>query len=137
MFFFVPFVPAALSLWRFRFGSLTTSSLAYLSSQIFAQEGLRTLAFAMKQIPPEVYGEWFQRFKLASVATEGRAKLIDSLADEIERDLFLVGATAIEDKLQEGVPEAITTMQRVCHVVLTRGGGDGTPLQFAWCLGKK
>ena len=79
---------------------------------IFAQEGLRTLAFAMKQIPPEVYGEWFQRFKLASVATEGRAKLIDSLADEIERDLFLVGATAIEDKLQEGVPEAITTMQR-------------------------
>lgn len=45
---------------------------------------------------------------------------IEVLADELERDLYLVGATAIEDKLQEGVPEAIATMQRVCLSLLAR-----------------
>ena len=30
----------------------------------------------------------------------------------IEKDLFLLGATAIEDKLQEGVPDTIHTLQQ-------------------------
>ena len=29
------------------------------------------------------------------------------LQDELESNLFLLGATALEDKLQDGVPEAI------------------------------
>ena len=32
--------------------------------------------------------------------------------EDIERDLMLLGATAIEDKLQEGVPEAIAELRR-------------------------
>lgn len=35
----------------------------------------------------------------------------------IEQDLTLVGATAIEDKLQDGVPEAIANLARVCMCV--------------------
>ena len=34
-------------------------------------------------------------------------------AELIEKDLFLLGATAIEDKLQDGIPETITTLSQV------------------------
>ena len=33
--------------------------------------------------------------------------LMKVMNEELETDLFLLGATALEDKLQEGVPEAI------------------------------
>ena len=36
---------------------------------------------------------------------------MDSAAELIEKDLFLLGATAIEDKLQDGVPDTIHTLQ--------------------------
>lgn len=34
------------------------------------------------------------------------------VAELIEKDLVLIGATAIEDKLQEGVPNCIETLSR-------------------------
>lgn len=34
------------------------------------------------------------------------------VAELIENDLILIGSTAIEDKLQEGVPACIETLQR-------------------------
>lgn len=42
----------------------------------------------------------------------GRAEALDTAAELIERNLLLLGATAIEDKLQEGVPDAIHTLQQ-------------------------
>lgn len=40
-----------------------------------------------------------------------RADELDKAAEMIEKDMFLVGATAIEDKLQDGVPDTIHTLQ--------------------------
>lgn len=34
------------------------------------------------------------------------------MAELIERDLLMIGCTAIEDKLQEGVPTCIETLSR-------------------------
>lgn len=34
------------------------------------------------------------------------------MAEEIERDLVLLGATAVEDRLQDGVPEAIALLSK-------------------------
>ena len=42
----------------------------------------------------------------------GRVEALDRAAEIIERDLQLLGATAIEDKLQDGVPDAIHTLQQ-------------------------
>jgi phospholipid-transporting ATPase len=39
---------------------------------------------------------------------------LDRVAELIEKDLFLLGATAIEDKLQDGVPDTIAILARVC-----------------------
>ena len=38
---------------------------------------------------------------------------MDRVADLIERNLFLLGATAIEDKLQDGVPATIDALLQV------------------------
>ena len=39
-----------------------------------------------------------------------RDELVDAVYEEIERDMILLGATAIEDKLQDGVPETIANL---------------------------
>ncbi|KAM0749097.1 phospholipid-translocating P-type ATPase [Meredithblackwellia eburnea MCA 4105] len=78
----------------------------------YATEGLRTLCIAMREIPEEEYRRWAAIYDKAAATINGRADAIDKAAELIERDLFLLGATAIEDKLQEGVPDTIHTLQQ-------------------------
>ena len=78
----------------------------------YATEGLRTLCLAMREVPEQEFREWNQIFEKASTTVGGnRADEIDKAAELIERDFYLLGATAIEDRLQDGVPETIATMQ--------------------------
>ena len=57
------------------------------------------------------YDAWSVRYNEATVALEGREEKIETVSDEIERDLRLLGATAIEDRLQDGVPETIADLK--------------------------
>ena len=50
-------------------------------------------------------------YNKAAATINGRGEALDNAAEIIEKDLHLLGATAIEDKLQEGVPETIHTLQ--------------------------
>lgn len=50
---------------------------------------------------------WQERYYAAKTALQGRDEKLAAVAEEIERKLQLLGCTAIEDKLQEGVPECI------------------------------
>lgn len=77
----------------------------------FAGEGLRTLCLAMRVVPEHEYNEWVTIFDAASTTLDNRIQKLDDAAELIEKDMFLLGATAIEDKLQEGVPETIYTLQ--------------------------
>lgn len=83
-----------------------------LCLQEYATEGLRTLCIAMREIPEEEYRKWSVIYNKAAATINGRSEALDKAAEMIERDLFLLGATAIEDKLQEGVPDAIYTLQQ-------------------------
>ncbi|KAJ2928030.1 hypothetical protein H1R20_g9061, partial [Candolleomyces eurysporus] len=78
----------------------------------FANTGLRTLTLAYKIIPEEEYASWSERYYQATVAMEDREERIEAVADELERNLRLLGATAIEDRLQDGVPEAIADLKK-------------------------
>ena len=49
-------------------------------------------------------------FVIFSVSLENRDEKLDVVYEEIEENLKLIGATAIEDKLQDGVPEAIANL---------------------------
>ncbi|CAI5482640.1 unnamed protein product [Closterium sp. Yama58-4] len=80
---------------------------------MYAEAGLRTLAIAWREVGEEEYAAWQQRWVDAKgyVADAGvQAERLEALADELESGLALVGATAIEDKLQVGVPQAIEAL---------------------------
>ncbi|KAG0088539.1 hypothetical protein BGZ92_006041 [Podila epicladia] len=78
----------------------------------YATEGLRTLCVAMREIPEQEYQNWVQIYDRAATTIQNRGEELDKAAELIEKNLFLLGATAIEDKLQDGVPEAIHTLQQ-------------------------
>ena len=78
----------------------------------YAMSGLRTLCLATRELSTFEYEEWSEIYVAASQSLEKRDEKIDAAAELIEKELFLVGATAIEDKLQEGVPHCIEQMMR-------------------------
>ncbi|XP_010140691.1 PREDICTED: phospholipid-transporting ATPase ID-like, partial [Buceros rhinoceros silvestris] len=78
----------------------------------FAGEGLRTLVVAYKNLDEDYFQDWIRRHHEASTALEGREDKLSELYEEIEKDLMLLGATAIEDKLQDGVPQTIDTLAK-------------------------
>lgn len=76
----------------------------------FASEGLRTLVLGVKILSDEETESWLSEFKDASTSIEDRDKKLTAVAYKIERELHIVGATAIEDRLQDGVPETIANL---------------------------
>ncbi|XP_047532183.1 probable phospholipid-transporting ATPase IM isoform X2 [Vanessa atalanta] len=76
----------------------------------FAGEGLRTLALAWRPLEERGFAEWKRRHQAAALALRDRDERLDAIYEEIETDLILIGVTAIEDKLQDGVPETIANL---------------------------
>ncbi|VDM81727.1 unnamed protein product [Strongylus vulgaris] len=87
---------------------LVSSTNTHLAE--FANIGLRTLCLAYKDIDPAYYEDWIKRQQAAAVDMYNREKKLDEIYEEMERDMTLIGGTAIEDKLQDGVPEAIARL---------------------------
>lgn len=92
------------------YDNLKTSTLEHL--ELFAQDGLRTLCLAYKIISETDYQAWSAKYQEASASIDNREAKQDAVAELIERDLVLLGATAIEDRLQDGVPECIAKLAR-------------------------
>lgn len=74
----------------------------------YGEAGLRTLALAYRKLDESEYATWNNEFQRAKTSIGGdREAMLERVADMIEKDLILVGATAVEDKLQKGVPQCI------------------------------
>lgn len=76
----------------------------------YGEAGLRTLSLAYSILDEESYLEWQNRWinaKQCIMNSDEQIQTLEMLAEEIEKNLILVGATAIEDKLQVGVPQTI------------------------------
>lgn len=95
---------------RLRADQSTTAVLEHLES--FAGEGYRTLCIAQRKLGIEEYTRWSALHARAAEQLVDREKAMDDTAAMIEIDLELLGATAIEDKLQAGVPDTIYTLQQ-------------------------
>ena len=78
----------------------------------FAAEGLRTLVFAQRFVPEAEYAGWKKIYEDATTSLVDRQERIEAAAEMIEQTFDLVGASAIEDKLQEGVPDTIDRLRR-------------------------
>uniref|UniRef100_A0A665W412 Phospholipid-transporting ATPase n=1 Tax=Echeneis naucrates TaxID=173247 RepID=A0A665W412_ECHNA len=77
----------------------------------YAKEGLRTLCFTKKVVSGNVYESWLVNRKRALAAINNREALIMDTAVQLETNLFLLGATGIEDRLQENVPDTIVALR--------------------------
>ena len=65
----------------------------------YANSGLRTLLLAQKELSQSDYDQWSHEYSIASTRLEKREESLSSLYAKVEQDLYLVGSTAIEDKL--------------------------------------
>ncbi|KAK4230403.1 putative phospholipid-transporting ATPase DNF3 [Podospora fimiseda] len=78
----------------------------------FATEGLRTLIYAYRYLDEKDFERWKATYHEATTSLTKRQERIEDAAELIEQDFELAGATAIEDKLQQGVPETIDKLRR-------------------------
>jgi len=78
----------------------------------FASEGLRTLVLGLRILTEKECEDWLAQHKLAASSINDRDRLLTAAASDIECKMHIVGATAIEDKLQKGVPETIQKLEQ-------------------------
>ncbi|KAK5047126.1 hypothetical protein LTR84_007069 [Exophiala bonariae] len=78
----------------------------------FATEGLRTLLYGYRYLTEDEYTTWKAIYAAAATSIVDRQDKLERAGEMIETKLELLGATAIEDKLQKGVPDAIDRFRR-------------------------
>ncbi|XP_021717049.1 phospholipid-transporting ATPase 2-like [Chenopodium quinoa] len=98
----------------------------------YAQLGLRTLCLAYRELKEDEYREWSLMFKEASSTLVDREWRIAEVCQLIEHDLEILAVTAIEDRLQNGVPETIETLRKAgINFWMLTGDKQGTAIQIA------
>uniref|UniRef100_A0A3P9ITQ8 Uncharacterized protein n=1 Tax=Oryzias latipes TaxID=8090 RepID=A0A3P9ITQ8_ORYLA len=108
------------------FNHLKEATQEYLNK--YARDGLRALVLSSKQLEESYVQGWKERLHEASIAMEGREERLEELFEEMEKDMTLLGATAVEDELQEGVPHTIEQLGQA-HIKIWMLTGD----QKGWC----
>nr|XP_032832787.1 probable phospholipid-transporting ATPase VD [Petromyzon marinus] len=102
----------------------------YLNS--YARDGLRTLCIAKRALSEEAYAEWRSGHMEAEAAIESRELLLQQSALRIETELELLGATGVEDRLQEGVPDTVSALRAAgLHVWVLTGDKRETAVNVA------
>lgn len=92
---------------------------------LYAKQGLRVLVMAKRHLKPQEFAEWAAKHKEIELSMEhNREKRIRESFLILEKNLTLLGATGIEDRLQDGVPETITSLRKAGECTLTDCGHD-------------
>jgi phospholipid-transporting ATPase len=77
----------------------------------FAVDGLRTLVVGQKLLTQDTVEKFMAGYEAAKMMIgPEKDTSLNNLYDSLEKGLEMVGCTAIEDKLQDGVPETIATL---------------------------
>ncbi|RSL96791.1 hypothetical protein CEP52_011286 [Fusarium oligoseptatum] len=98
----------------------------------FAVEGFRTLIYADRFISPDEYREWKRQYSEAETSLHNRQERIAEVGELIEHSFSLIGASAVEDKLQDGVPETIEKLRRAnINICMLTGDKRETAINIA------
>ena len=99
--------------------------LAQINSSLIelANKGLRTLIIAEKEISETDALAWLKMFKQAATSTKDREEMLSISGKHLEQDMDFVGITAIEDRLQDEVPEVIQDLNQA-GIILWMLTGD-------------
>lgn len=79
--------------------------------------GLRTLCIAQKKLDKSAALDWLKKWKDAASSMTNRAEKLASVAAELELEMQMLGITAIEDRLQDEVPEVIADLAKAGIIV--------------------
>eukprot|EP00826_Nyctotherus_ovalis_P065570 TRINITY_DN9640_c0_g1_i5.p1 TRINITY_DN9640_c0_g1~~TRINITY_DN9640_c0_g1_i5.p1 ORF type:complete len:407 (+),score=80.14 TRINITY_DN9640_c0_g1_i5:740-1960(+) len=81
------------------------------SAEELAMDGLRTLVVSQKMLTEEDYQNWEQRYKEAQMAMENREVKMKAVAKDLEKNMYLLGISGVEDKLQEDVAATVDNLK--------------------------
>uniref|UniRef100_A0A8C1B7V4 Phospholipid-transporting ATPase n=1 Tax=Cyprinus carpio carpio TaxID=630221 RepID=A0A8C1B7V4_CYPCA len=101
-----------------------------------AVEGLRTLCVAYKKLTHEEYEETCHLLNRAKLALQDRDKKLAEAYDVIEKDFILLGATAVEDRLQDKAADTIESLHKAGMKVWVLTG-DKMETAAATCYASK
>ncbi|XP_075772592.1 phospholipid-transporting ATPase VA isoform X2 [Pelodiscus sinensis] len=100
---------------------------------LYAVDGLRTLCIAKRVLSKEEYASWLKSHLEAESSIENREELLFQSALRMETNLHLLGATGIEDRLQDGVPEAIANLRKAgLQIWVLTGDKQETAINIAY-----
>ena len=77
----------------------------------FANQGLRVLMIGKKTMSVQEFKNFELKLKEAELDHLNKALRVEKVIEELEQDFELVGATVVEDKLQDEVPETIMRLK--------------------------
>ncbi|KAG2382442.1 hypothetical protein C9374_005644 [Naegleria lovaniensis] len=104
-----------------------------IALQKFSVHGLRTLVCARRELSQNEVEQWLEGYTKASLSTKHRDRLLMHCATEIEKDLQILGCTAIEDKLQEHVAESIDYLKKAgLNIWVLTGDKTETAINIAY-----
>ncbi|XP_036709070.1 probable phospholipid-transporting ATPase VD isoform X1 [Balaenoptera musculus] len=99
----------------------------------YTKRGLRTLCVAKRVMSDTEYAEWLRNHFLAETSIDNREELLLESAMRLENKLTLLGATGIEDRLQEGVPESIEALHKAgIKIWMLTGDKQETAVNIAY-----
>ncbi|XP_056372650.1 phospholipid-transporting ATPase VB isoform X2 [Hyla sarda] len=99
----------------------------------YARDGLRTLCIAKKVLSEEDFERWSNFREEAEAAIDNREELLMETAEHLETNLTLLGATGIEDRLQEGVPDTIAALREAgINIWVLTGDKQETAVNIAY-----
>nr|XP_031361928.1 probable phospholipid-transporting ATPase VB [Lonchura striata domestica] len=99
----------------------------------YAHDGLRTLCIAKKVLNEDDFQKWANFRREAEAAIDNREELLIETAQHLETKLTLLGATGIEDRLQDGVPDTIVSLREAgIKVWVLTGDKQETAVNIAY-----
>ncbi|KDO33151.1 hypothetical protein SPRG_01963 [Saprolegnia parasitica CBS 223.65] len=98
----------------------------------FASMGLRTLVFGYKRLTRAEYSVWFEAYTKAKTSLVDRDTKLVECARCMETGVTLLGATGVEDQLQDGVKQCIQTLSNAgINIWMLTGDKDETAISIA------
>ncbi|XP_027697849.1 probable phospholipid-transporting ATPase VB isoform X2 [Vombatus ursinus] len=99
----------------------------------YARDGLRTLCIAKRVLKEEDFQRWANFRREAEASLDNQDELLMETAQHLETQLTLLGATGIEDRLQEGVPDTIAALQEAgIQIWVLTGDKQETAINIAY-----
>ncbi|XP_036279516.1 phospholipid-transporting ATPase VB isoform X3 [Pipistrellus kuhlii] len=100
---------------------------------LYARDGLRTLCIAKKVLSEEDFRRWASFRREAEASLDNRDELLMETAQHLENQFTLLGATGIEDRLQEGVPDTIAALREAgIQIWVLTGDKQETAVNIAY-----